>query len=1037
MLRKPRWSAIAETLRSSALAALVCGICALVAPHGVEAQYFGRNKVLWERFDVAILETEHFEIHYYPPDSPAAEYVARLSERWYERLSTFFGHEFDEKKPLIIYQEHADFQQTRVTPELIGEGTGGFTESARHRIVLPLTGINADNDHVLGHELVHAFQFDIRQRAVEEGMPRSNANVPLWVVEGLAEYLTQGRHDAATAMWMRDAVASGGLPQRDKLIQRMPSPYQYGQAVWAYVAGRWGDDTVRKLYLEATVAGVDAAIESVLGMEADDFFDAFHAALASAYEPVLAARQPPAAAAHRLIGEAQTGASVNLAPSISPDGRWVAFLSTRELDLELYLADARTGAVERKLLTADTDPHYDSLSFLSSSVAWSPDSRRLAFSVFARGEQQIAIYDLDEQRVVRQIDLPGLKGKRHAAWLPNGRQLVFSAIVDGASDLYLFDLEADEVTRLTDDPYTAIQPAVSPDGRRVVFVTDRGGTTDLTLQDFGDLQLALLDVDTHEITPLPIFPRGKHIDPHFSADGRSIYFIAEPDGVSDVFRHDLESGETVRLTRVPTGVTGITESSPALSVAADGAVAFSVLEDSGWNIYRLSADAGTSVIVDDTPSIASVLPPADVAELSVVERYLRDPRSGLPPAGSIYARRDYRPRIGLSGIGPATIGVGTSRNGFEAGGAFSAYFGDMLNLHQIVATVQGGSSQGVLDFEDTFAAEAVYLNQVRRFQWGARVERVPYVNSVTFISREIVDIGGVSMPADVIERVFDTEQITEVSLIGQYPFSMSNRLEATLGVTGIEFERAVERIVLPFAAPGIVEEIELPSPSGLHLRQAAAAFVRDTSRFGPISPVSGTRLRAETRWTSGDLRFTTTRLDFRRYVLREPWTFAVRALHMGRRGADSEDSRLAPLDIGQHSLVRGYDLGSFDWSECTLVPDVATCPELDRLIGSRIAVLNFEARLALFGSEDFGLVDMPAAPMEAVFFLDVGAAWSSGESVDLTFKRNTIERVPVFSAGIGLRSVVFGALPIEIFYAKPFQRRDDAAELGIRLGVAW
>lgn len=135
--------------------------------------------------------------------------------------------------------------------------------------------------------------------------------------------------------------------------------------------------------------------------------------------------------------------------------------------------------------------------------------------------------------------------------------------------------------------------------------------------------------------------------------------------------------------------------------------------------------------------------------------------------------------------------------------------------------------------------------------------------------------------------------------------------------------------------------------------------------------------------------------------------------------------------------MRGYDLGSFDWSECTLVPDVPTCPELDRLIGSRIAVLNFEARLALLGTEDFGLFDMPAAPMEAVFFLDVGAAWSSGQSVDLTFKRNTIERVPVFSAGVGLRSVLFGTLPIEIFYAKPFQRRDDAAEIGIRLGVAW
>jgi hypothetical protein len=658
--------------------------------------------------------------------------------------------------------------------------------------------------------------------------------------------------------------------------------------------------------------------------------------------------------------------------------------------MELYLADARTGKVERKLVTADSDLHYDNLSFLDSSAAWSPDGRRLAFSVFARGERRIAIYDLERDQISRRIDVPGVRGMRHAAWLPNGHQLVFSAIVDGASDLYLFDLETDELTRLTDDPYTAIQPDVSPDGRRIVFVTDRGAGTDPSLAQFGDLQLALLDLQTREVTPLPIFPRGKHIDPQFSADGRSVYFVAEPDGVPDVFRHDLASGEIVRLTRVPTGVSGITEASPALSVTADGAVAFSVLEHAGWTIYRMPAGAATEeTSAGDTAAAAGVLPPVDVAGFSIVESYLRDPWRGLPPTDTLYPEYDYRPRLRLTNIGPAQIGIGTGRSGFEAGGAFSAYFGDVLNRHQVVTTVQGGSSQGVLDFEDTFAGEAVYLNQQRRFEWGARAARIPYVSSATFFSRQIVDVDGSRVPADVIQQLCVTEQISERSMIGQYPFSLSNRLEVALGVTGIDFERELERIVLPDTAPGFREEIALPSPPGIDLTQASAAFVRDTSRFGLVSPVSGSRMRAEARWTSGDLDFRTALLDYRRYFLREPWTFAFRALHMGRRGDDAEDPRLAPLDVGQNSLVRGYELGSFDLSECTFGRGSEACPELERLIGSRIGVLNFEARLALFGTEDFGLFDIPAAPTEAFFFVDVGAAWSSGESVDVRFDRNT------------------------------------------------
>jgi hypothetical protein len=35
-----------------------------------------------------------------------------MSERWYERLARLFQHEFEERKPLIFYADHPDFQQT-------------------------------------------------------------------------------------------------------------------------------------------------------------------------------------------------------------------------------------------------------------------------------------------------------------------------------------------------------------------------------------------------------------------------------------------------------------------------------------------------------------------------------------------------------------------------------------------------------------------------------------------------------------------------------------------------------------------------------------------------------------------------------------------------------------------------------------------------------------------------------------------------------------------------------------------------------------
>lgn len=999
------------------------------------AQYFGRNKVLWERFDFQIMETDHFRIYYYPPDAPHAEYVARLAERWYQRLSTFFQHEFEERKPLIVYRDHADFQQTVVSTGLISEATGGFTESLENRVVFPLTGIHADNDHVIGHELVHVFQFDLMLRSPARGGRRSQ-RLPLWAIEGLAEYLSQGRYDAATAMWMRDAVLHEWLPDPDKWFQRQPSPYHYGQAVWAYVAGRWDDDAVRRLFIAALSEGLDGALQQTFGTNEAQFFKDFNATLRSAYQPLLEERQAIEDTAQALLTEETTGAAVNLAPSVSPDGRWIAFLSTRELVLELYLANAATGEVERKLVSADADPHFDNLSFLDSSVAWAPDSRRFAFAVFARGERRLAIYNLERGRVEQRLDLPGVTGMRDPAWSPDGRSLVFSGVVAGASDLYLLDLETNRLTRLTDDPYTAIQPVFAPDGRQLAFVTDRGPRTDLDLLSFGELQLALLDLSSHEIEVLSIFERGKHIDPHFSADGQSLYFLAEPAGVPNVFRYDLATRRALQLTNLKGGVAGITSTSPALSIAAGDTPVFSALVDGGWSTYRLQQASGAPVITAQAP--ADVLPPIPAGQAhSVVEDYLSAPQSGLPPAERDYPTERYDPDIRLTQVGPAAVQVSTSSLGTEVGGATSFYFNDPLNRHQIVTTVQSGSAGGVLNFGDTLSAEVSYLNQTHRVQWGGRALHLPYVSSATFTSRQAVEVDGTTVPADVVERFYEVVKVDELSVIGQYPLSANNRVESAVGFSHMDFSRKLERLVYPDGFAPFRQEFDLPAPGSLNLQDVSLAYVHDSSRFGYISPVRGTRWRAEARWTTGDLNYQTLLFDYRRYFFRPPLTLATRLVHLGRHGTDAEDERLSPLDIGRDSLVRGYELGSFDLSECTLAADQQSCPEFDRLIGSRIAVVNLELRLALFGAGDFGVFDFPAAPTEASLFVDAGAAWSSGESVKLRFERETAERVPVISTGLSLRSLFIGALPIELYYAFPLQRPEKDGVFGFWIGMGW
>src|SRR6266850_598391 len=117
--------------------------CLLSAPGLLSAQYFGRNKVQYTDFDFKVIQTEHFDVYYYDRERIAALDAARMAERSYARLSKVLNHEFRERKPIILYASQSDFMQTNAT-EVSSEGTGGVTDFARNRAVMPFTGAYSD-----------------------------------------------------------------------------------------------------------------------------------------------------------------------------------------------------------------------------------------------------------------------------------------------------------------------------------------------------------------------------------------------------------------------------------------------------------------------------------------------------------------------------------------------------------------------------------------------------------------------------------------------------------------------------------------------------------------------------------------------------------------------------------------------------------------------------------------------------------------------------------------------------------------------------
>ncbi|HUP19272.1 MAG TPA: BamA/TamA family outer membrane protein [Gemmatimonadota bacterium] len=1000
----------------------------LILPAPAASQYFGRNKVQYEKFDFEILQTEHFDVHFYPEERQAAEDAARMAERWYSRLSSVFAHQFEERKPLILYADKPDFQQTNTTFGFISEATGGFTESLKDRVVLPFAETYGDTDHVLGHELVHAFQYDIATGQRIEGTASLDV-LPLWAIEGLAEYLSVGRRDPHTAMWMRDAILRDDLPDiRD--LSRDPKyfPYRWGQALWAYIGGSYGDEVLPTLYRSAGGGGFGRAIDRTLGMDEDTLSARWHQALKTHYGPLLEGRTVPAEAGEVLLpGEDED--SWALAPVLSPDGSRFIFLSQRELfTIELFIADARTGEILGRLAETDRNPHFDALAFTNTAGAWSPDSRRFAFVTFAEGDHEIAIADVDSRRVERTIDLDPVGAVSSVAWSPDGSELVLSGTMGGIPDLWRVDLADGRVEQLTDDRWAELHPEFSPDGRTIAFATDRGG--DLDVLRFAPLGLGFLDRDTGEIRVVRPFGDAKHINPRYAPDGGSLYFISDREGFSDVYRLELGTGAAFQVTRMATGVSGITGNAPVLSISRSGRLAFSVFDEGGYLAFGLSAEMaqGEPVAVAEPPAPAGVLPPTELAPRVLVASYLEDTAAGLPARTAALPTEEYKPRLRLDYVAPPSAGVAVDQFGTQVGGSVGFFWSDMLGNHQLITSV--GANGGLKDI----GGEVLYADLGSRTNWGVRAGHIPYRVRGTRITRDEFEGQQVLFYDLITDRAF----FDRAAFLVDRPFSLTRRIESEIGFTRVSFDREVLSSVVINGVVVAQQEFDEPTSDALNLYHASAALVTDYSFFGFTSPVRGGRSRFELEGNLGSLQYVNALADWRRYWFARPVTFALRGLYYGRYGPDSEDDALTPLFLGQESLVRGYESGTFEVTECSVDPeDPFACPEFDRLIGSRLGLVKAELRFPLVGVEGFGLITGGFLPVELSLFADGGVAWNSEEGPELSFARRSFERIPVFSAGSSMRVNFMGAFVVEIYYAYPFQRPEQGGHFGFQLAPGW
>ena len=146
----------------------------------------------------------------------------------------------------------------------------------------------------------------------------------------------------------------------------------------------------------------------------------------------------------------------------SPDGKWLAFTSTREGNQELFVK--RLDGQQELRLTSDP--------CLDAHPCWSPDGTRIAFATDRWGDLELAVINADGSQLIRLTESAGLDDE--PSWSPDGKRLAFTSNRDGNFEVYLLKLATRAAINVSRQEALDNFPAWRPDGR-LGFVSNRDG----------------------------------------------------------------------------------------------------------------------------------------------------------------------------------------------------------------------------------------------------------------------------------------------------------------------------------------------------------------------------------------------------------------------------------------------------------------------------------------------------------------------------------------------------------------------------------
>jgi len=879
--------------------------------------YFGRNKVQYNNFNWYILKTENFEIYFYPEMRELAEIGAAYAEASYRILEDKFNHNINHKIPLIFYSNHTHFQQTNTIPYILPEGVGGFFEFIKGRVVVPANGSIADFQRVIRHELIHVFTHSLHYRTLKNHRKTHYPQLPLWFIEGLAEYWSIGWDDNAE-MFIKDAVLNGYLVPLMSMYQIYGSflMYKEGQAILKYIADTYGEEKIIELiknsWKEENFSNV---MKLTIGLDYQEFDREWIYHLKKRYYPIMADNDFPEMVARKIT---MNGINTKPAAFIKDSQSYIAFVSNRSGYSNIYQMPIPEKPTQEEkgveiLIKGERSADFESFHILNSKIDINSDGI-LAFISKSGDSDVLYLFDTHQKKLLNQFKSDSVITLFSPSWSPDNNRLAFTGIdFVGKSDLYLLTIDYEKIQRLTNDFYDDRDPVWDQSGEYLYFSSDR------TVID----QQTYYNLYAHHIESgaLKYVTYGAHNDytPAISPNNEYLAFTSDRDGALNIWLVKTDQSafpeeKRSALAQLPRfsmlqpsveakKITNFTTGAHDPEWIDDDQLAFTAFEKFSFQIQILDDIAqqydSAKVVQNDT--------------LPLITEFHQFPRI---VAQSVVTTIQYKPKFNLDVAQSAIM----QDPMFGTSGGAQVAISDMLGNYQYHFLLFN-NAQTRDEFLESFNISVSRLDLSHRTNYALGMYHFAgrYFNWYDgfFYERRYGGFASVS-----------------------YPLSVFHRIEGS-----INFRKSYK------------EWLGTDHSRDALLLSNFIGYVKDNSLWGPSGPMDGERINI-TLGNTTDIRhsnvnFYTIIFDARKYFrLSRRTTYAVRAMTRYNHGKEA-----LRFYMGGSWDLRGYKRWSLWGKKIFLVNNELRYPFIDRFM------INFP-----FGGMAFSAI-------RGATFIDLGNAW--------------------------------------------------------------